>query len=102
MKHCLHKYIWDEYSTLILRNTDSFIKYMKDKCTQFDFTNQEFEILRYEKIFKDAKLTDAILDILNNNTYDDDEKAKKQNEKELLIDKYRQVLSDYDLNINDR
>ncbi len=98
----LHKYIWDEYSTLILRNTDSFIKYMKDKCTQFDFTNQEFEILRYEKIFKDAKLTDAILDILNNNTYDDDEKAKKQNEKELLIDKYRQVLSDYDLNINDK
>lgn len=98
----LHKYIWDEYAGLILRSTESFIKCMKSKCTQFDFSNQEFEVLRYEEIFKDAKLTEAILDILEDNSCSDSEKTIKDNERDSLIDKSRLILKDYDLDINSK
>lgn len=96
----LHKYIADEYANLMLNNTNNFIKTMKAQCTQFDFENQEFEVINYNDLFKKDELSKVIEDMLV--TKDTSEQEQKKREKEVIIRESKSKLREYDMPIENK
>lgn len=96
----LHKYISDEYASLMLRNTNNFIKTMRAQCTQFDFQNQVFEIIDYDNLFKNDELLRVIEDVLE--TKDTSEQEEKKREIETIIRESKNKLREYDMSIENK
>ena len=99
----LHKYIWDEYARVILRNTNNFIECMRNQCTQFDFENQNFDILKYEELFSKDPMMEAIMEVLNIEDVSlSIENTKKKQDKELFIKELKDNLEQYELSVKEK
>ena len=101
----LHKYIWDEYARAILKNTNNFIECMKKQCTQFDFENQKFDVLRYEELFSKDFMMEAIMEVIKIEDVSSTENIEKEQDKkhkELLIKELRENLERYELPVKEK
>lgn len=101
-KALLYKYISNEYADMIIKNTKDFEILMRNKCTHFNFSNQEFEILNYNDLFKKDALTEVIKDVLKPMDIDTSklEKESRKKEREEVIKNEKEKILKHPIGID--